>query len=70
MIPAGSTTSEGITFPTINDTAFEEDETFIVVGTVVAGTTSNATTRGTGTIISNEIFPNLRLKFPYGSGCD
>ena len=54
-IPAGSTTSEGITFPTINDTAFEDDETFIVVGTVVAGTTSNATTRGTGTIISNEI---------------
>ncbi|MCC4214765.1 Ig-like domain-containing protein, partial [Leeuwenhoekiella parthenopeia] len=54
-IPAGSTTSEPIVFPTVDDTAFEDDETFTVIATVSLGTTVNPSDSATGTIESNEI---------------
>ncbi|WP_164917894.1 Ig-like domain-containing protein, partial [Leeuwenhoekiella marinoflava] len=54
-IPAGSLTSENITFPTVDDDIFEVEETFTVIGTITSGTTANDSATGTGTIISNEI---------------
>ncbi|WP_223248898.1 hypothetical protein, partial [Leeuwenhoekiella nanhaiensis] len=39
-----------ITVPTVDDTAFEEDETFTVVVTVTNGTVANSPVEATGTI--------------------
>ncbi|MCC4214740.1 Ig-like domain-containing protein, partial [Leeuwenhoekiella parthenopeia] len=53
-IPAGSTTSEPIVFPTVDDNIFESSENFTVTGTVSTGTVSNSPVTASGTITDND----------------
>ncbi|MDO6601074.1 Calx-beta domain-containing protein, partial [Tenacibaculum sp. 1_MG-2023] len=59
-IPAGAT-QVLIPISTVEDTTNEPTESFTINGTVTAGTTSNATATGTGTINDDDALPALTI---------